>query len=131
MLSVAESAELLRISPTRVRALIAEGTLPARKVGRAWVLREEDVMDRAARHPRGGRPRKGAAPASRAVSRAPHASDNDLRSLYRACKDAFSVRPDAAVISTAELPEEASFYLAVSDFFLQQRQRELVQRGAF
>lgn len=51
MLSVVESAEILQVTPTRVRALIAQGALPAQKVGRTWTLREEDVMQRA--EPRG------------------------------------------------------------------------------
>ena len=46
MLSVVESAEILQVTPTRVRALIAQGALPAQKVGRTWTLREEDVMFR-------------------------------------------------------------------------------------
>jgi len=44
MLSVVESAERLGVSPARVRALIKAGQLPACKSGRAWVLREEDVL---------------------------------------------------------------------------------------
>ena len=56
MLSVVESAERLGVSPARVRALIKAGQLPACKSGRAWVLREEDVLERVAVHPRAGRP---------------------------------------------------------------------------
>ncbi|WP_217921774.1 helix-turn-helix domain-containing protein [Miltoncostaea oceani] len=36
--SVAEAAEALGISPRRVRALAEAGELPARRVGRAWVI---------------------------------------------------------------------------------------------
>ena len=54
MLSVVESAEILQVTPTRVRALIAQGALPAQKVGRTWTLREEDVMQRAATRPSAG-----------------------------------------------------------------------------
>ena len=50
MLSVVESAERLGVSPARVRALIKAGQLPACKSGRAWVLREEDVLERVAVH---------------------------------------------------------------------------------
>ena len=57
MLSVAESAEQLGVSPARVRALIKDGRLPAVKNGREWVLREEDVLQRLMEHPRAGRPR--------------------------------------------------------------------------
>lgn len=62
MLSVAESASILNVSPARVRALISQGALPAAKVGRVWTLREEDVMQRASLRPTAGRPRKGRAP---------------------------------------------------------------------
>lgn len=55
MLSVVESAEILQVTPTRVRALIAQGALPAQKVGHTWTLREEDVMQRAATRPSAGR----------------------------------------------------------------------------
>ena len=131
MLSVSESAELLQVSPARVRALIAEGTLPARKVGRAWVLQEEDVMDRVARRPRGGRPKH---TATRTTQPTPHEQQSpggDLHDLYLACKESFFTRPDATALEGAGTSEEASFYLAVSDFFIQQRQRELIQMGAF
>ena len=74
MLSVGESARQLGVSPSRVRALIKEGRLPAAKNGREWMIREEDVL---------------------------------------------------------QSQEEASFYMAVFDFFLQQRQRELVKEGVF
>ena len=54
MLSVAESAAILKVSPARVRALIAKGALPAEKAGRAWLLREEDVMQRLSQHAKAG-----------------------------------------------------------------------------
>ena len=83
MLSVVESAEILQVTPTRVRALIAQGALPAQKVGRTWTLREEDVMQRAATRPSAGRPRKADVP-SPADDSKPHAAASEL---YRACKD--------------------------------------------
>lgn len=52
MLSVTESAAILDISPSRVRALIAQGQLPAQKVGNAWILKEEDVMQRITERPK-------------------------------------------------------------------------------
>ena len=51
MLSTVEAAKLLGVSSIRVRNLIYDGALPAQKVGRSWVLREEDVMARLARQP--------------------------------------------------------------------------------
>ncbi len=138
MLSVAQSAELLNVSPTRVRALIASGLLPAEKAGRAWVLREEDVMQRASLHARPGRPSNGAKgagrtnPATAAAADAPgEGRSAALHDLYLGCREAFRFRPDSALLMGAESPEEAAFYVAVADFFLAQRQRELVRRGAY
>ena len=59
MLSVGESARQLGVSPSRVRALIKEGRLPAAKNGREWMIREEDVLQRLMASPRAGRPRLG------------------------------------------------------------------------
>ena len=86
MLSVKESADMLGVTPARVRALIAQKALPAQKVGRSWVIKEEDILDRLSRHPKAGRP---------------------VRTTI------------------------AAFYVAVADFFLQQRQRNLVAQGAY
>ncbi|MEG1434327.1 MAG: helix-turn-helix domain-containing protein [Gordonibacter sp.] len=140
MLSVSEGAQLLGVSPARVRALIAEGTLPAQKLGRAWTLRDEDVLQRAREKPRSGRPR---ALDSKTLSEHPDTSstnlatdsstdsENDLHNLYLACRDVFSQRPDARLLEKTSQPEEASFYVAVADFFLQQKQLELVRQGVY
>ncbi|MEG2477072.1 MAG: hypothetical protein RSA81_02630, partial [Gordonibacter sp.] len=58
-------------------------------------------------------------------------SENDLHNLYLACRDAFSQRPDARLLEKTSQPEEASFYVAVADFFLQQKQLELVRQGVY
>lgn len=56
LISVDEAAKRLGVIPQRVRALIAEGRLPAERVGKQYVL-EAAVVDRFAREPRGrGRP---------------------------------------------------------------------------
>ena len=143
MLSASEAARELGVSPARVRKLIADGALPARKIGRAWVLREEDVMNRLAAHVRPGRPKRAdvSAEPPRSTStptektgRDParsRASDARAHELYRACKEAFSTIPDPELMSAATSPEEASFYMAVADFFLQQKQRNLVAQGVY
>ena len=123
MLSVVESAEILQVTPTRVRALIAQGALPAQKVGRTWTLREEDVMQRAATR----RPRKADVP-SPADDSKPHAAASEL---YRACKDHLAACPSAAEIAAIDDPEQAAFRIAVADFFLQRKQSELVRQGVF
>lgn len=144
MLSVAQSAEVLRISPARVRALIKAGRLPAVKVGRAWCLREEDVLQRLSEHPRRGRPRTrtdsdgasaeamrpygGAKPA--APSRSEVAPER-AHELYLACGELFQRVPDGELMGAAQSREEASFYMAVADFFLQQQQDRLVAEGVY
>src|SRR5690606_12205486 len=55
-ITVAEAADRLGVSPSRVRALVGAGSLPGRKVGGLWLL-EEDAVDAAGRDPRrSGRP---------------------------------------------------------------------------
>lgn len=148
MLSAVQAAEMLQVSPARVRALIKAGNLPATKVGRAWCVREEDVYRRVASHPGPGRPRlrnemkpaddaktNGAGLGSRAVELAGTTSaaspDEFLEAheLYLACKKLFQALPGAEMMQQARSQEEASFYMAVADFFLQQKQAQLVAEG--
>ena len=134
-MSVSESAGMLGVSEQRVRALIGAGVLPAVKLGRSWMLKEEDVLDRVAQKPKGGRPHeKEAIPTGEDDTGADDvrlASPEDLRRLYRECKRAFAFRPSAADIQAAKSAEEAAFYMAVADFFLKSRQAELVKAGVF
>lgn len=56
ILSTAEAAEKLNLSTVRIRQLITGGRLPAKKVGRDYIIDEENlklVMER-----RNGRPSK-------------------------------------------------------------------------
>lgn len=130
MLSVAESARILNVSPARVRTLIAEGALPAQKVGRAWALQQNDVLQRALSKPKPGRPRTSDCPPPEAPP-SERIEAERVHELFAACKEAFAVCPTATEIAAAITPEEADFIVAMSDFFLQQRQRELVKRGVF
>jgi len=43
LLSVKESAEILGVNRQRVQALIAEGRLPAQKIGNSYVIKESDL----------------------------------------------------------------------------------------
>lgn len=43
MLSTQEAAEKLNISLRRVQQLVTEGTLPAQKIGRDYVILESDL----------------------------------------------------------------------------------------
>jgi excisionase family DNA binding protein len=50
------AAEILGISDSRMRQLILAGRLPAKKIGRDWLIREKDLAKMFGRRP--GRPRK-------------------------------------------------------------------------
>lgn len=56
LVSVPQAAEALGISPTRVRALIASGELPAAKVGDRWLIEEGAVERRRRAGGHRGRP---------------------------------------------------------------------------
>ena len=131
MLSVEESARMLGVSGARVRKLIADGLLPATKVGRSWTIEEAAVMDRLATKPKGGRPPIQAVSAKDGSpvtdSTAEQLQIEKLKQLYAECKDAFKFRPGAACVEAAESAEEAAFYMAVADFFLKQEQAKLVK----
>lgn len=128
MLSVSQAAEQLGVTPSRVRALIKHGRLPASKNGREWVLREEDVAARLFSNPQAGRPRV----AQQKQSELGRAKGNqEARAAYDLCRELFRTLPSSTMISQARSHEEASFYMAVADFFLQQKQADLVHRGVF
>ena len=55
LLTTAQAATRLGITPGRVRVLIRSGRLPAEKVGRDWVIDETDLQSVSVRKP--GRPR--------------------------------------------------------------------------
>jgi excisionase family DNA binding protein len=40
-----ECADYLKVNPTTVQGLAAQGKIPGAKIGRAWVFMEEDVAD--------------------------------------------------------------------------------------
>lgn len=56
LISSAEAAERLGVHITRVQVLIREGRLPAQKIGRTYVVNEDDLKLVEDRRP--GRPRK-------------------------------------------------------------------------
>lgn len=51
--------------------------------------------------------------------------------LYDECRHMFAHLPSEELMAAARSKEEASFYMAAFNFFLQQRQRELVKQGVF
>ena len=56
MLTAKQAAEILGVHHSRVRVLIREGRLPARKIGRDWIIIESDLEFVKVRKP--GRPKK-------------------------------------------------------------------------
>lgn len=56
-LTTKQAAERLGVTPSRVRALIKAGRLPARKDGRDWLIEERHLGRVAVRKP--GRPARG------------------------------------------------------------------------
>lgn len=132
MLSVEQAAQLLGVSSSRVRALIKSGRLSAVKNGRSWILREEDVLQRLSEHPHPGRPQS----ASRTLACANEQSADEDRiaeahALYEGCRELFRLRPTSVMLQEAHSQEEASFYMAVADFFLQQKQAQLIAEGVY
>lgn len=131
MLSVSECAQVLGVSTARVRQLIANGSLEATKVGRSWVLPEVAVYNRLLKNPSSGRPSSlSVAPYDKRTVD-PAKEHTDLPQLFEECKKAFSFCVSLDVLQSAKTQEEADFYMELSDFFLRQKQRELVKRGAF
>lgn len=117
VLSVAESAELLNVSPARVRALVAKGTLPAQKIGRVWTLKEEDVMKRVVQKPRSGRPRAN----SKLTMPAPSAElSNRLaktHEAYQLCKTYLAEEPSQEELALIANEREADFRKKIAQFF--------------
>ena len=127
MLSVSQSAEILGISPARVRKLVSEGALDGVKIGGTWALQEASVYDRLSKKPAAGRP-------ARTTDNTPadkQAPAHDLRSLYLECKQAFQFEPSLQAIEEARTQEEAGFYMAVAEYFMQYKQRELIAQGVY
>lgn len=133
MLSVSQAAIQLGVTPARVRALIKDGALPAEKIGRGWAIREENVLQRLSEHPRAGRPKaeRNTSTGDLRIIRRDEDRAQQAHEAYDACRRLFRTCPSPAMIGEAASREEASFYMAVSDFFLQQEQSRLVAEGVF
>lgn len=58
VIGTVEAAERLELSVERVRQLIQEGKISAQKVGRDWIIPEQE-LDNVKVYGKSGRPRKG------------------------------------------------------------------------
>ena len=56
--------------------------------------------------------------------------EKELENLYELCK---SMSPDdfSELLKKAKSDEEQSFYFTIFDFFLQQKQKEVIKQGLF
>lgn len=125
MITVNEAAERLGVSPSRVRALIKSGALHADKKGRQWLIPEGEVNARAKGSVRAGRPAASTAETFRGVDL------EELHSLYLQCERTLMGGFDVDMLASIEDEREARFCLALSTFFLQEKQRELIAEGVF
>lgn len=90
-------------------------------------------MQRLSSHPKAGRPqgtRHVAAPQGTPATQNEDESPY-LHDLYISCKKTFRACPTSATLANAQSAEEAAFYVAITDFFLQQKQLELIKQGVF
>ena len=118
---------MLGVSEARVRALLKSGALEGWKVGNTWAVSENSVAERMRAGSRPGRPPAGS-------DRAGERMGFDVEAAHRIYDEAARVLAgcyDAAFLDCARTPEEQAFWIRAADFFLQQRQRELVREGVF
>lgn len=131
MLTVTEAAGQLGVSASRVRALIKAGMLPATKHGRAWMLREEDVLQRLMDRPRSGRPKRQEQAGPKEQARCQSKQSKRAHEAYELCRELFLHCPSQEMMDQAASQEEVAFYMAASTFFLQQQQAELIAAGVY
>ena len=126
MLTVKEAAEQLGVTQARVRKMIYDGVMPAEGFGNRWSIPEAAVVRRSAEKPKSGRPKK-------------NAPEKDLykgtvtvaQHLYQECKDNLSHIYDIDMLLQLATPEEREFCIVIADFFLRQKQRQLIDDGVF
>ncbi|MDO4437377.1 MAG: helix-turn-helix domain-containing protein [Coriobacteriaceae bacterium] len=128
-MTVSQAAEMLGISAARVRRMLQDGVLDGQKEGGVWMIDRSSVVLRLQNGARVGRPPLNANddPEEQAQLR----RGVRAHELYEACREVLAGAYDASVLAAAETEEERRFYLMVSDFFLQQKQRELVAQGVW
>lgn len=126
MLSVAQAAELLEVSGARVRAMLASGQLDGQKIGKTWAVSSSSVRKRLAEGPRPGRPKKRSPGFTRE-----HPDIEEAHALYDEAGKLLSGCYNAEFLNSARDEDEQAFWVLVSDFFLQQRQKELIGQGVY
>lgn len=127
MLGVKEAAKKLGVSSARVRAMLKASQLEGVKIGNAWAVSETSVAQRIEHGSHPGRP---------AATEAPPFNRTlpDVEAAHRIYDEAAEVLAGcyaSAFLDQARTKEEQAFWIHTADFFLQQRQRELVKEGVF
>ena len=123
MLSTSQAAKKLRVSPARVRKMIADDVMAAEKVGAAWSIPESEVVARLSAHPKAGRPKKGGVDTERRPC-------PELHELYTELKNGDFTRPSASALAMMD-QDEAGFLLCVCDYFLALKQRKEIAEGVY
>lgn len=127
MLSVSDAAAKLGVSRQRVRALLASGQLEGEKFGRAWVVDETSLARWMGESHHPGRPKK--VPEEAPVPSMPNVEE--AHRLYDSCKRALTGCFSSEFLNQARSAEEERFWVSVATFFLQQKQRELIEKGVY
>lgn len=130
MLSTKQAAQQLGVTGTRVRALLNAELLDGEKIGRTWIVSEQSVNRRLKNNPAPGHPSK--ATPNRPIGPPPNEHDIEAaHRLYRECKDVLAGTFNSSFLNHAESKEEEAFFVSVATFFLQERQRQLIEEGVF
>ena len=126
MLSVQESAEKLGVSGARVRAMLKDGILEGSKIGRTWAVSESSVAERLQQDVHPGRPATTTPVFERSIPDidAAHAIYDESSKILAGCYN-------AAFLQQARSEEEQAFWIYVSDFFLQRKQKDLIAQGVY
>jgi excisionase family DNA binding protein len=126
MLTVKEAANKLQVTPERVRNMIYAGTIPAEKFGRIWTIPSFAVEERLAAKPRRGRPKK--AEGKKHVN---YQFISLNHTLFEECKNYIEERSSIERIMETETEEEREFFIMLWNFFLQQKQKVLIDQGVY
>lgn len=127
MLTVKEAANILGVTPARVRKMIYDGVLPGEKFGSNWSIPKIAVINRSVAKQQSGRPKKDV---SKRVSQTTSQAAV-IGQLYKEVKEGLIPEYSIDALLQLETTEEREFYVTIADFFLQQKQRQLIKEGVF
>ena len=126
MLTVNQAAQMLEVTPERVRNIIYAGVLPAEKFGNNWSIPTIAVEQRRTAKPKPGRPKK--AQQKESVS---HHIVSLNSALYKECKTFIEEIGELQQVLKANSKEEQEFFILLWNFFLQQKQKVLIEQGVY